>query len=258
MTFRSMFGVWQRWGAAVAVVLLLASCTAVDAPTEVGSVEAPAQDDNAQVADVTVPGDAASELTAGLPRLNGKATVQIMVGNKPITVEVDGDKAPYTAGNFVDLAQKGVYDGTIFHRVIDGFVAQGGDPLSADPNVPVNQLGVGNYVDPETKEVRSIPLEILPEGADEPVYGSTFDEVGIDAAPQLSHTKGAIAMARADVNTASAQFYITLADVTDPLDGKYAVFGYVTDGMDVVDNIQLEDVITSVKVTSGAENLVQP
>lgn len=261
MTFRSRFGSWQRWGAVVAMALLLASCTAVDPPTEVGSVDAP-QEDSAQVADVTAPSDAASEtaseLTAGLPRLNGKATVEIMVGNKPITVEVDGDKAPYTAGNFVDLAQKGVYDGTIFHRVIDGFVAQGGDPLSADPNVPVNQLGVGNYIDPDTKEVRSIPLEILPEGADEPVYGSTFDDIGLDAAPQLSHKKGAIAMARADVNTASAQFYITLADVSDPLDGKYAVFGYVTDGMDVVDNIQLEDVITSVKVTSGGENLVQP
>ena len=64
-------------------------------------------------------------------------------------------------------------------------------------------------------------------------------------------------MARSGVNTASAQFYITLADVSF-LDGNYAVFGYVTDGMDVVDSIQLGDVISSVTVTAGADNLVQP
>ena len=240
------------------MALLLASCTTIDAPTEVGSVEALPQDDNAQVADTNLPNSPASELTARLPRLEGKATVEILVGSKPITVELYGSEAPYTAGNFVDLAQKGVYDGTIFHRVIDGFVAQGGDPVSQDPNVPINQLGFGNYIDPDTGETRSIPLEILPAGAEEPVYGSTFEDIGLEEDPELSHTKGAIAMARSGVNTASAQFYITLADVTEPLDGKYAVFGYVTDGMDVVDNIQLEDVITSVKVTSGAENLVQP
>lgn len=64
-------------------------------------------------------------------------------------------------------------------------------------------------------------------------------------------------MARSGVNTASAQFYITLADVAF-LDGNYAVFGYVTDGMDVVDDINLGDIIQSVEVVSGAENLVQP
>ena len=256
MIFKSRFSAQQRWGAFVAIALLLASCSATEAPTELGS-----SDDTVQTADSAVPTLAASsDLTAGLPRLDGKATVEITVGNKPITVELDGAKAPYTAGNFVDLAEKGVYDGTIFHRVVTTptpFVAQGGDPQSTDPNVSTSQLGTGNYIDPETGQVRSVPLEILPTGADEPVYGKTFKSVGLDASPALPHSKGAIAMARSGVNTASAQFYITLADVNF-LDGDYAVFGYVTDGIDVVDNIQLGDVIQSVKVTSGADNLVQP
>ncbi len=254
MIFKSRFGARQRWGALVAIALLLGSCSNAEAPAEVGSA------DRVDAPEAAVPVAVNSELTAGLPRLNGKATVEIMVNNKPITVELEGDKAPYTAGNFVDLAEKGVYDGTIFHRVVTTptpFVAQGGDPQSTDPNVPTSQLGTGNYIDPETGQVRSVPLEILPAGAEAPVYGTTFKEAGLNAVPALPHSKGAIAMARSGVNTASAQFYITLADVNF-LDGDYAVFGYVTDGMDVVDKIQLGDVIQSVKVTAGAENLVQP
>ena len=238
----------QRWGFFVAIAILLGSCSSAEPPTEISSVEA---DTPVAVAPDT------SALTAGLPRLNGKATVEIMTADKTITVELDGDKAPYTAGNFVDLAEKGVYDGTIFHRVIDGFVAQGGDPQSTDPQLPISRLGSGNYIDEETGQARTIPLEILPAGADEPVYGKTFKDVGVSEPPALTHDKGAIAMARSTENSASAQFYITLED-SPFLNGDYAVFGYVTDGMDVVDNIVLGDVIQSVKVTSGSENLVQP
>ena len=139
----------------------------------------------------------------------------------------------------------------------DPFVAQGGDPQSKDPNIPTSQLGTGGYIDPATGLPREIPLEILPAGADEPVYGKTFPEAQITGAPELNHRRGAIAMARSGVNTASAQFYITLADLAF-LDGNYAVFGYVTDGMDTVDDIQLGDAISSVTVTAGANNLVQP
>ena len=241
----------RNWSVLVAIALLIGSCT----PTDTG-VTSSVTEPNVAAA-VTAP--SADEMTAGLPRLNGKATVEILVGSKPITVELDGDKAPYTAGNFVDLALKGVYDGTIFHRVIrspDPFVVQGGDPQSVDPNVPINQLGTGSYED-ENGQPRLIPLEILPEGADKPIYGQTFPEAGITAPPALPHRRGAIAMARSGVNTASAQFYITLADVAF-LDGNYAVFGYVTKGMDVVDKIQVEDVIQAVKVTAGADNLVRP
>lgn len=242
----------RKLGLLAAIALVIGSCTQPEA-----SLTSGLSDPDIAASAVTTPN--ADALTAGLPRLNGKATVEILVGNKPIVVELDGDKAPYTAGNFVDLALKGVYDGTIFHRVIrspDPFVVQGGDPQSVDPNVPINQLGTGSYED-ENGQPRLIPLEILPEGADKPVYGQTFPEAGVTDAPALPHRRGAIAMARSGINTASAQFYITLADVAF-LDGNYAVFGYVTKGMDVVDRIQAEDVIQSVKVTAGANNLVQP
>lgn len=240
----------QRWGLLVAIALLIGSCSNADAP---GAINLP--DPEKPVA--VTPAD--TDLTAGLARLEGKATVEIMVGNRTITVELDGEKAPVTAGNFVDLAQKGVYDGTIFHRVVrspEPFVAQGGDPQSADPNVPTSQLGTGSYEDANGLP-RLIPLEILPLDAAEPVYGKTFPEARISSAPALPHRRGAIAMARSGVNTASAQFYITLADVAF-LDGNYAVFGYVTEGMDVVDDIQLGDVIRSVTVKSGGDKLVQP
>lgn len=195
---------------------------------------------------------------ANLPRLEGKATVVLVTKGAPITIEVDGTHAPITAGNFIDLVQRGVYDGLMFHRVVrepEPFVVQGGDPTSKDPSLPTSQLGMGSFIDPETKSPRYIPLEILPEGQDRPVYGQTLPEAGIAEPPKLSHRRGAVAMARSSLpDSASAQFYFTLADLPF-LDGSYAVFGYVTEGMDVVDNIQQGDRIDSAKVTQGLENL---
>ena len=248
------FGLASRWSVLVAIALLVVSCTT---PT----TEAPVAD-SAQEAPVVAAEPTATEtdLTSGLPVLNGKATAEIQIGNRTITVELDGEKAPITAGNFVDLAEKGIYDGTVFHRVVRSpqpFVAQGGDPQSTDPNVPTSRLGTGGYIDPATGQERMIPLEILPTGSNEIVYGKTLPEAKIDAPPELDHKRGAIAMARSGVNTASSQFYITLADVAF-LDGSYAVFGYVTDGMDVVDDIEIGNVIDSVRITSGSENLVVP
>ncbi|RUR76243.1 peptidylprolyl isomerase [Chlorogloeopsis fritschii PCC 9212] len=193
-----------------------------------------------------------------LPRLEGKATVEMIVNGSPITIEVDGTNAPITAGNFVDLVKRGVYDGVAFHRVIgpqsnppqDPFVAQGGDPQSKDPKVPAQRLGTGNFVDPKTGSPRYIPLEIKPKGAKEPIYGKTITE-----APELPHKLGAIAMARSQVpNSASSQFYFALADLSF-LDGNYAVFGKVTNGMEVVSQIKQGDRIESAKVTQGGENL---
>lgn len=193
-----------------------------------------------------------------LPRLNGKATVVMVVQNSPITIELRGDAAPMTAGNFVDLVRRGVYDNTAFHRIVkqpEPFVVQGGDPQSSDPQFPLSKLGTGHFVDPETSQPRYIPLEILPQGADEPVYNQTFSEAGISAPPALRHQRGAVSMARAQMpNTASAQFFFALADL-EFLDGNYAVFGYVTEGMPVVDRIQKGDRIQSVQVVEGWENL---
>lgn len=184
-----------------------------------------------------------------LPTLTGTATVQMTVNGEPITIEVDGEKAPITAGNFVDLVDQGFYDGLAFHRVVkqpQPFVAQGGDPLGN---------GTGGYVDPETNKPRNIPLEITPTGAEEPVYGKTFKQAGISDSPALQHRRGAVAMARSQMpNSASSQFYFALTDLAF-LDGDYAVFGYVEEGMDVVDRISQGDTIDSAEVVSGIENL---
>ena len=183
-----------------------------------------------------------------LPRLEGKAEVVMTINGSPVTIEVDGDNAPISAGNFVDLVQKGVYDGLTFHRVVKDpqpFVAQGGDPKGN---------GTGGYVDKSGKE-RTVPLEIKPQGADEPIYGKTLEMANVTKPPVLQHKAGALAMARSQSpNSASSQFYFALSDLAF-LDGNYAVFGKVTDGMDVVNKIKQGDKIENAKVTKGAENL---
>lgn len=195
---------------------------------------------------------------SNLPRLDGKATVVMVVKGGPITIEVDGTDAPITSGNFVDLVQRGVYNGLVFHRVVrepQPFVVQGGDPQGKDPKFPISQLGTGGFVDPVTSQPRYIPLEIKPKGADKPVYSKTFETAGLSTPPQLPHTRGAVAMARSQLpDSASSQFYIALADLGF-LDGSYAVFGKVTQGMEVVDQIKQGDRIQSAKVTQGIENL---
>ncbi len=238
---------------AAAIALLLSSC---EEPGSSADEAAVTEDGPAEVTE----DKAAIDPLAGfgnLPRLEGKATVIVTVNGNPITIEVDGEKAPITAGNFVDLAQKGVYDGTLFHRVVKSpqpFVAQGGDPQGKDPSIPVDRLGTGSYVD-ESGEQRYIPLEILPQGAEEPIYSQPFAASGITTPPVLQHVRGAVAMARSEFpDSASAQFYITLDNVNF-LDGDYAVFGMVTEGMDAVDSIEKGDVIDSVTVIEGADNL---
>ena len=123
-----------------------------------------------------------------------------------ITIALDGDAAPVTVANFVELAESGFYDGLTFHRIIDGFMMQGGDPEGD---------GTG--------------------GSEDTIVGE-FSANGYEN--NLSHIRGAISMARSnDYDSASSQFFIVHEDNTDSLDGLYACFGYVTEGMDVVDAI---------------------
>ncbi len=122
-----------------------------------------------------------------------------------ITVKLDQASAPISAANFVALAEDGFYDGLTFHRIIEDFMMQGGDP---------NGNGSG--------------------GSENNIVGE-FTDNGYDNS--LSHTRGAISMARSsDYNSASSQFFIVHEDSTY-LDGQYAVFGYVTEGMDIVDKV---------------------
>jgi peptidyl-prolyl cis-trans isomerase B (cyclophilin B) len=187
-------------------------------------------------------------MSAALP-LPGKAIVVQVINGQPVTIEVDGTNAPITAGNFVDLVERGVYDGVMFHRVVrdpEPFVVQGGDPRSRDTTIPASQLGTGNFIDPDTDQARFIPLEIKPQGAAEPVYNQAVTET-----PQLQHTRGAVAMARSNaLNSASSQFYFAL-DELPFLDGNYAVFGNVIQGFETVNAVQEGDRISSAKVVQG-------
>ncbi len=123
-----------------------------------------------------------------------------------MTLELDPNIAPKTVQNFVDLVEKGFYDGLTFHRIIDGFMIQGGDPLGT---------GLG--------------------GSDKKIVGE-FENNGFKN--KLSHKRGVISMARAanDMNSASSQFFIMQED-NPSLDGDYAAFGIVTEGIEIVDEI---------------------
>ena len=142
------------------------------------------------------------------PSVGEKPVVEIVVQDfGTIKVELDPSAAPITVENFLKLVNEDFYDGLTFHRIIEGFMMQGGDPEGT---------GYG--------------------GSDETIKGE-FSENGVDN--PLSHTRGAISMARSmDMNSASSQFFIVHADTyQSSLDGKYACFGYVIEGMDVVDAI---------------------
>ncbi|MGK7943502.1 MAG: peptidylprolyl isomerase [Microcystaceae cyanobacterium] len=217
--------------------LLLTSCSTPDTPSDQAS-ETPTE-------------TTAQNTVSNLPRLDGNATVEMVINGAPVMIEVRGEDAPITAGNFIDLVDQGFYNGLTFHRVVKDpqpFVAQGGDPQGT---------GTGGYVDPKTKRSRNIPLEIKLEGEDKPTYSTGLGrQAGFSAPPVvLKHTRGAVAMARSQApDSASSQFYFALSDL-EFLDGDYAVFGYVTSGMETVDGISQGNKIDSAKVTAGLENL---
>jgi peptidylprolyl isomerase len=171
---------------------------------------------------------------------------------------VDGYSAPVTAGNFVDLVQRQFYDGMPFIRAEDNYVLQTGDPEGSEQG----------FIDPKTKQYRAIPLEILVKGDAEPIYGETLESLGRYLEdPVLPFSAfGTLGMARpeSDPNGASSQFFFFLFEPEltpaglNLLDGRYAVFGYVVDGKDVLDKLGQGDRIESAKVVAGLDNLVAP
>ena len=138
--------------------------------------------------------------------LTGKHHAEITVkGKGVIALELDADSAPITVTNFVKLANEGFYDGLTFHRIIKGFMIQGGDPKGN---------GTG--------------------GSDETIKGE-FAANGVEN--NIKHERGVISMARSTAyNSASSQFFI-MHETSSHLDGQYAAFGHVTSGMDIVDDL---------------------
>ena len=197
--------------------------------------------------------------TNGVPCLKGTALVELKTSKGTVQLSLDGDAAPLTAGNFVDLVRRGTYNGTVFHRVVREpipFVVQGGDPQSKDPKLPIEALGTGNFMDPGSGQPRMIPLELFLKGESSPRYGQIAAGPGQQAKLKLQHQRGSLAMARSEaLNSASAQFYIALRALPE-LDGRYAVFGRVTSGMDVVDRLVQGDKVISARLLQGG-TLVQ-
>ncbi|MGF1488926.1 MAG: peptidylprolyl isomerase [Prochloraceae cyanobacterium] len=194
---------------------------------------------------------------ADLPQLLGRATVKLETTKGDMTVVVDGYSAPVTAGNFVDLVERGFYDGLDFFNV-EGFALQTGNPEGKEEG----------FIDPDTGEYRAIPLEVLVRDEEEPIYGFTLEEIGIYL-PDLAlpfNAYGAVALARPDTdpNGGSSQFFFFKFDteLTPPgfnlMDGRYAVFGYLVDGRDVLDKLTDGDKIIAATVVDGANNLVEP
>ena len=155
--------------------------------------------------------------------MKGTHHVEITVKDRgKIAVELDADTAPITVTNFIKLAKDGFYDGLTFHRIIEGFMIQGGDPKGD---------GTG--------------------GSDETIKGE-FTNNGVDNS--IEHKRGVISMARAqDPDSGSSQFFIMLED-TASLDGDYAAFGHVTSGMDVVDGIAKDAKVEDSNGTVAKEN----
>ena len=176
--------------------------------------------------------------------------MEITTNRGVITFELDGEAAPVTAGNFLDLINKGVYEQTIFHRVIrkpSPFVAQAGDPLSKNPNTPKLDYGNGNFVDPKNGKVRLIPLEIKLKTEDSPRYNRLITNAKELSELQLHHHKGSLTMARSlALDSASSQFYISLKSLPE-LDGRYSVFGRIIKGLDVLDKIKEGDLIVKTR-----------
>ncbi|MEB3307811.1 MAG: peptidylprolyl isomerase [Cyanobacteriota bacterium] len=190
-----------------------------------------------------------------LPRLLGRASVKITTTKGDLMAEVDGYNAPLTAGAFVDLVQKGFYDGLPFTRAEDFYVLQTGDPKGQ---------AVG-YVDARTGQERHVPLEIKVPGQDSPFYNQTFEDLGLfKATPTLPFaTLGTLGWAHSDehLDDGSSQFFFFLyeAELTPAglnlVDGRYAAFGYVVDGFDVLEELGVDDAIVKALVIEGADNL---
>ncbi|PIN00027.1 Peptidylprolyl isomerase [Handroanthus impetiginosus] len=200
-----------------------------------------------------------------MPLLKGRAAVDMKVKVKDnpnlnecvFHIVLDGYNAPVTAGNFVDLVQRHFYDGMEIQRA-DGFVVQTGDPEGP----------ADGFIDPSTEKTRTIPLEIMVNGEKAPFYGETLEELGLyKAQTKLPFNAfGTMAMARDEFenNSASSQVFWLLKESeltpsnANILDGRYAVFGYVMENEDFLADLKVGDVIESMQVVAGLDNLVNP
>jgi cyclophilin family peptidyl-prolyl cis-trans isomerase len=179
--------------------------------------------------------------------LTGKHTVVLKTTKGDVTIELDADAAPKTVTNFILLAKAGFFDGLTFHRVIPGFMIQGGDP-NGDGTGGESVFGA-TFDDEINAESYGLQNQMLKDQANEDELPPEFANLTIkefyekqgytynDSLNSLPMTKGAIAMANRGPNTNGSQFFIVEAPEVPWLNGRHTVFGNVTEGMDIVTDI---------------------
>ncbi len=190
-----------------------------------------------------------------LPRLLGRAKVNIKTSKGNMEAIVDGYNAPLTAGAFIDLASRNFYKDMPINRAEEFFVLQTGDPIGED---------IG-YIDPETNEERHVPLEIRIPNEPETFYHQTFEELGLyTETPTLPFaTLGTLGWSHSNksVDDGSSQFFFFLYEAElnpagrNLIDGRNAAFGYVVDGSEILEELNKDDKIISIDVLEGIENL---
>ena len=180
--------------------------------------------------------------STSLPCIFSKEYVLLVTNRGNITLELYGNSAPITVGNFIDFVEKGAYNKTIFNRVINKpypFIIRGGEHILTDSE--------NKFIDKNTGKTRYIPLEIKLKTKNLPIYGKEIDISNQINNIELKHKRSYLSMARSKtLNSASSQFYILLKSLPE-LDGRFAVFGKVISGMNIVDLIQEEDFIIEAK-----------
>ncbi len=178
--------------------------------------------------------------------INKNIKLEILTNRGSILIELDAINAPITASNFVFLANRGLYDGTYFDRSIQTpypFLIQGGHK-EFKYEFENNKK---SYINERSISIKSIPLEIKLKGEIDPRYNQMITNSDNFKKIILKHESGSLAMARSQsLDSARIKFYITLKE-TPELDGRYAVFGKVINGFEVLDNIQEGDLIVRVK-----------
>ena len=176
--------------------------------------------------------------STSLPCLLSTEYVLLITNKGKIKLELYGKSAPITVGNFIDHVEKGAYDKTAFNRVISRpypFIIRGGDNSLIE--------GENKFIDNKTGKVRYIPLEIKLKTNNIPIYGKEIDISNQKNNIELKHKRAYLSMARSEkLNSASSQFYISLKSLPE-LDGRFAVFGKVISGMNVVELIKEDDFI---------------
>ena len=185
--------------------------------------------------------------------LHDKKVLEVITNKGSFELEIDGRFSPVTAGNFLDLVKKGFYNKTIFTKVVKDpkpFIVESGVIQSRPNHIKGNSIKGLNYIDPRKGFVRYIPLEISLKDESIPRYNQLIPSQIIKRI-NLPHKKGSISMSRSQtLDSASAQFYISLRDLPE-LDGRYAVFGTVINGLDVLELIEEGDQIIMIKNTGN-------